>query len=641
MELFKKILYKYWKYTSFRELQEEIIISVYEGNDTLALMPTGGGKSITYQVPALAKKGLCLVISPLIALIKDQVESLRKKGINAEYIISGMNEKEIISLFDKIDYLKDSENEVKFLYVAPERLKTKIFIERIKNVNVNLIAVDEAHCISQWGYDFRPSYLEIAKIREILKDVPILAVTASATPDVIEDIQNKLLFKKRNVLKKTFERKNLTYKVIYSDNKLKTLIDILNTFNGTGIIYARSRKKTVEISELLRGYGLSVGYYHAGMNINERNKTQEEWLTDKIKIIVATNAFGMGIDKPNVRFVIHIDPPECIESYFQEAGRAGRDNLESFAIIITNEKDKLQLLNTFEKNYPSINFIQKVYHALGNYFQIPIGCGQFTEHIFDLEKFCKIFNFPLLDTHNAIKFLILEGYINLTDNVNLESKIKFLVDRIQLYEYQMQHPEDDIFIKMLLRSYSGLFTEYTKISETTIAKTLHYPEYIVKEKLIKLKKNGVIDYIEKKEGNILTYLNDRIDHKSITLTNRYFFIKERAKNRLNEMINYLFNKNKCRSQFLLNYFGETNTIRCGKCDVCEERNVINASKLEFDIISSQIKSLCLTEPQELSFLIEKINFNDKNKIINVIQWLLDHNKLVFVKPSYVKWNSGK
>ncbi|MCX7953666.1 MAG: RecQ family ATP-dependent DNA helicase [Bacteroidales bacterium] len=632
MEDFKQILKKYWGYNNFRELQEEIITSVYNGNDTLALLPTGGGKSITYQVPALAKPGICLVVSPLIALIKDQVENLRKRQIEAEYIISGMTTNEIVNIFDKIEFSK----KVKFLYVSPERLQTHLFLQRIVNIKVNLIAVDEAHCISQWGYDFRPSYLKIADIREILKGVPVLAVTATATKEVVDDIQEKLLFRKKNVLKKSFERKNLIYTVKYVDNKLKALIDFITKTPGSGIVYTRSRKKTVEIYNELRHY-VSCDFYHAGLSITERNQKQESWKTDKIRIIIATNAFGMGIDKPDVRFVVHFDVPDCLEEYFQEAGRAGRDEKEAIALLLVDKNDRDELVKRYEQSFPSIDFIRTVYHAIGSYLQVPIGSGQHSEHLFDYVKFARHFNYPLLETYNAIKFLVHEGYFDITDDIDNPSRIKFIVNREELYNYQLQNPFDDLFIKVLLRTYAGLFTEYTKISESELSRLIHIPENIVKETLHKLKKQEIIDYIEQKQGTILTYLENRLDKKAIGLSRWYTFLKERAKVRMEEMLNYAYNKNKCRSIILLNYFNEETSYRCGKCDTCTERNELDISSYEFDLIIEEIKSLCTNKSVELNDIINSIKFQDKEKVIKIIRWLLDHGKLTYTKTNMLKW----
>lgn len=631
--IFKEILQKYWGYSQFRELQEEIIRSVYQGKDTLGLLPTGGGKSITFQVPALAKPGLCLVISPLIALMKDQVENLRKRGIKASLIVSGMSFREIMITLDNATY----DKEMKFLYVSPERLETSVFRERLQSLKVNLIAVDEAHCISQWGYDFRPSYLNIAEIREYLPGVPVLALTATATPEVVDDIQEKLKFKEKNVFQKSFERKNLTYTVKQTDTKINDFLAYCKEFKGTGVVYVRNRRKTVELATLLKKNGLSADFYHAGLSLDERNKKQEAWKSDKTRIMVSTNAFGMGIDKPDVRFVIHMDLPDSLEAYFQEAGRAGRDEKEAIALLLVDASDRLQLIQQLDVSFPPIDVVKKVYHALGNYAQIPIGSGKGKDFLFDLVEFSKTYNFNVLVAYHAIKLLDLEEYISVSEDIDNPSRISFSANREELYNYQLQHPDDDPFIKFLLRTYSGLFTSYVKIDEKDISKKINIPVEKVVDWLKKLQKYELIDYIEQKHGTVITFLTNRFDYKDIELSKDvYDFRKKRMQYRIEQVINYAYSNHKCRSQLLLMYFGDKNPYRCGKCDVCKKRNEINVSTYEFDLISEEIKKLISHQSLTMDEIMASLPY-PKEKVASVIQWLIEHGKIVQTKSLKYHW----
>ncbi|MCX7861555.1 MAG: RecQ family ATP-dependent DNA helicase [Bacteroidales bacterium] len=630
---FKEILLKYWGYQQFRELQEDIIRSVYQGKDTLGLLPTGGGKSITFQVPALAKPGLCLVISPLIALMKDQVENLRKRGIKASLIVSGMSFREIMITLDNAA----NDKEMKFLYVSPERLETSLFRERISSLKVNLIAVDEAHCISQWGYDFRPSYLNIAEIREYLPGIPILALTATATPEVVEDIMQKLKFKEPNVFRKSFERKNLIYKVKQTDTKINDFIESCKKLQGSGVVYVRNRRKTVEFATLLRKNGISADYYHAGLNMDERTKKQEAWKADKIRIIVSTNAFGMGIDKPDVRFVIHMDLPDSLEAYFQEAGRAGRDEKEAVALLLVDASDRLQLVQQLDVSFPSLDVIRKVYHALGNYAQIPIGSGKGHEFIFHLSDFSRVYNFNVLVAYYSLKLLDQAEYISISEDIDNPSRISFVASREDIYNFQLQHPEDDPFIKFLLRTYTGLFTTYAKIDENDIARKLNLPVDKVINWLRKLQKYELIDYIEQKHGTVITYTSNRVDFKDIELSKEvYDFRKKRMQYRIEQVINYAYSQHKCRSQLLLMYFGEKDPYRCGKCDVCKSRNEIDISTYEFDLIAEELKKLITERSLAMDEILSSINY-PKEKIAKVIQWLMEHGKIVLTKTAKYHW----
>lgn len=630
---FKEILKQYWGYSAFRELQEDIIRSVYQGKDTLGLLPTGGGKSITFQVPALAKPGLCLVISPLIALMKDQVENLRKKGIKATLIVSGMSFHEIMINLDNACF----DKEMKFLYVSPERLQTSLFRERLSTMKINLIAVDEAHCISQWGYDFRPAYLNIAEIREYLRGVPVLALTATATPEVVDDIQEKLKFKQKNVFQKSFERKNLTYSVKQTDTKINDFINFCKKNQGTAVVYVRNRRKTVEMANLLIKNGISADFYHAGLSMSERSRKQDNWKNNHTRIMVSTNAFGMGIDKPDVRFVIHLDLPDSLEAYFQEAGRAGRDELEAKAILLVEPADRDQLIKNFEAAFPPLEIIKNVYHALGNYLKIPVGSGQGIDSLFSLEDFSKLYKFNPMIAYNALKLLDMDEYISLSEDVDNPSRIIFKANREDLYNFQIQHPKDDPFIKFLLRTYSGLFTEYVRIDETSIAKRTNLHVEKIVEWLRLLHKYDIIDYNEQKKGAVITYVTPRLDTANIVLSKEVYAVrKKRMQYRIEQVINYAFSNNKCRSQLLLMYFGDKNPYRCGKCDVCIQRNELNISTYEFDLIVEELKNKISENALTLEEIIENTAF-PKEKITKVFQWLLENGKIAQTKTLGYRW----
>jgi ATP-dependent DNA helicase RecQ len=630
-----QILLKYWGFSSFRPLQEEIIQSVLDGRDTLALLPTGGGKSITFQVPALAMEGLCLVITPLIALMQDQVESLKKKGIKAAAIHSGMYAAEIDTVLNNCRY-----GDVKILYLSPERLTTDKMRDTLKRIKVNLISVDESHCVSQWGYDFRPPYLRIAEIRQYLPSIPVLALTATATPEVILDIQEKLHFRAENVFRKSFERKNITYFVFLEEDKRRRILNIIKKVKGTGIIYVRNRRQTKEIAEYLLRQGITATWYHAGMDQKEREKSQQAWMKETKQVIVATNAFGMGIDKPNVRFVIHIDLPDSIEAYFQEAGRAGRDEKPSFAVLLYEQGDILEAVKNLETAYPELQKIKDVYQALGNFLKIPIGNGKDYMTEFNIGDFSENYNFPPVIVYNALKFLEKEGFLMLSEAVHTPSRIFIKTDKESLYRFQVENAFFDPFIKTLLRSYSGIFSEFSAIREEDIAKRTSLTTDKVIEILVKLSKLQVIDYIPRTDNPRIVFMENRIESKDLTLSPEYY--KDRLRNaqrRTEAMIHYAQSTHKCRSQALLAYFGETDSRRCGKCDVCLERNKIELTDLEFNSILKEIKPLLKMKPCSLEELVSLAAFVSEDKVIRAIQWLLDNDKIGMNRERQYFWKT--
>ncbi len=633
MSKFRKVLLDYWGYHKFREMQEEIVESIALGKDTLGLLPTGGGKSITFQTFSMATPGVCLVITPLIALMKDQVENLQKRKIKAVAIYSGMTKNEIEKALDNVIY-----GDYKFLYLSPERLQNFYFQEKLKNMKVNLIAVDEAHCISQWGYDFRPSYLEIAEIRKKLPDIPILALTATATPKVVEDIQNKLLFKENNVLQKSFERKNLIYYVINTEDKEKQLFKLITKIEGCGVIYVRNRRKTREYAMLLQKYNISADYYHAGLDAQTRAFKQNEWQNDRIRIIVCTNAFGMGIDKPNVRLVIHLDLPDSPEAYFQEAGRAGRDGKKAWAFLLTNAADKAQIKRNITTSFPELNKVIEVYNAICNYLQIPIGAGKDCDYPFDIFELAKNFKLDVISIYNSIKILEANDMLLYLEESNSVSRIMITVNRDDLYKFQVENEKLDSFTKMLLRTYTGIFNDYINISEEYLAKKANTSADIIIELLKTLARYKIISYVPRLNKPIMHFSAERLEERGIIfdikeLNER----KERTLSRMDAMLTYATSNNKCRSQQLLAYFGETDTQRCGDCDVCIRRNELSLSKYEFDIILEKIKELINFEPYLLNDLIEKINF-EEYKIIKVIQWLFENNKIKYDNENKLIWN---
>jgi ATP-dependent DNA helicase RecQ len=629
-----QILLKYWGYSSFRPLQEEIIVSVLEGKDTLALLPTGGGKSITFQVPALAMEGLCLVISPLIALMKDQVDNLNKRGIKAAAIYSGMHQDEIDIVLNKCRF-----GDFKLLYVSPERLNTIKFRDALRRIKVNLLAVDEAHCISQWGYDFRPPYLKIAEIRQFLPGIPILALTATAVPVVIDDIQKNLLFSRKNVFSKSFERKNLTYFVFKEEDKIRRMVKIIKTVKGCGIVYVRNRRHTKEIAEMLNKQGIRATFYHAGLDPKDREKRQNLWMKEEKNVMVSTNAFGMGIDKPNVRFVIHYDLPDSLEAYFQEAGRAGRDEKQSFAILLYETADIINSRHNLEVTYPGIQKIRDIYNALWNYFSIPVGSGHETSVTFDISGFSEQYNFQSVIVYNALKLLEKEGFLVLSDGLHSPSKLFMKSDKETLYRFQVENTSFDPFIKAILRSYTGIFTEFSVINENELAKRTNLPLHKVIELLKHLEKLQLLDYVPATDKPSITFSEDRVDARDIFLAKENY--KDRiqdAEKRLEAVIHYAESSHRCRSYSLLAYFGESGAKRCGKCDVCIERNKIELNDLEFDTILNSIKPVLKEVHCSITELVEAVSSIREDKVIRAVQWLVDNEKIAIDNEKKYFWS---
>ncbi len=627
-----RILLETWGYDHFRPLQEDIILSALSKKDTLALMPTGGGKSITFQVPALAMEGICLVITPLIALMKDQVDQLNTLKIKAMAIHSGMSAYEIDIALNNCVY-----GGYKFLYVSPERLSTRIFRARVSDMNVNLIAVDEAHCISQWGYDFRPSYLDINTLREILEDVPVLALTATATPEVCDDIQDRLGFKQKNLFQKSFNRDNLDYLVVATEDKARELLKQVGETEGCGIVYTRNRKKCRELSQLLTEQGTTAGYYHAGLKQTMRDERQQAWMKDQFRVMVATNAFGMGIDKPDVRFVIHMDLPDGPEAYFQEAGRAGRDGVHSRAILLYSPSDKKVIEQRKAINFPGIPKIREVYRALCNFLQIPLGSGRGQQYDFEFGEFLHQYRFSAMVAHSSIQTLAREGYLVLTEAFHNPSRIKFQVERDKLYTFQVKNAGFDSFIKLLLRSYSGLFSQFVRIDESTLARRSGLSREKVYSYLITLSKRQIINYIPRKELPVLTFLEERLDDKNLLIAqDRYMFRKERYEKRIGEMLRYASSATICRNQFLLSYFGQLDTARCGRCDVCREVEPLQVGSEEFNTIAEAISSQLSERTLTLEELVKQTALNPL-KIALVAEWLLDQGMISRKKDLTLRW----
>ena len=612
------ILSKYWGFSKFRPLQEDIIQSVLEGNDTLALMPTGGGKSLCFQVPALLQPGICIVVSPLIALMRDQVENLRDKGIKAIAIISGMGKREVDIALDNCIY-----GDIKFLYLSPERLLSDLVRERIRHMKVNLIAIDEAHCISQWGYDFRPPYLHLTELRELHPEIPVLALTATATERVAEDIQSKLQFKNARVFRKSFERKNLSYLVYNEENKLRKLISIAKNVKGSGIVYVRNRRETQEVARQLSIQGISADFYHAGLDTPLRMKKQTSWKKSEIRVMVATNAFGMGIDKPDVRFVVHLDLPESLEAYYQEAGRGGRDEKRAYSVLLYNNSDKFQLIKRLDQHYPSIEEIKQIYHHLGNYYQLAYGAGEGLSLEFDLADFCSRFKLDAVRTLHAFKFLEHDEYIVLSETVFLPSRVQVISGPEDLYRFQVEQPAYDHFIKILLRSYGGIYDQPVGIKESELAKRLGINRTEVVKTLGKLDSLQIIIYNEQTDKPHLIFIKPRVDTQHLLIDRRYHADRYQVHKTQVEAVLHYAESHKCRSQLLLNYFNETHAEVCGVCDVCLENKKDGKKDALTDEIIKDLLNELSKNPLHLNALVDSIHKGSDKEKLGVIRMLLD------------------
>ncbi|WP_024989856.1 RecQ family ATP-dependent DNA helicase [Segatella albensis] len=624
-----KVLQQYWGYPDFRGIQRNIIESIGEGRDTLGLMPTGGGKSITFQVPALVKEGVCIVITPLIALMKDQVVHLCERGIQADAIYSGRTRQEIVQVLENCIF-----GGVKILYISPERLSSELFQKKLSHMKVSFITVDEAHCISQWGYDFRPSYLSIADIRKLKPDAPILALTATATPDVVEDIQDRLGFKDKNVFKMSFYRKNLAYVVRNSSDKFQELVHILRSVPGSSIVYVRSRKRCKEISNALNDSGISATFYHAGLDSATKDERQDKWQHDEVRTMVATNAFGMGIDKPNVRVVIHIDCPDSLEAYFQEAGRAGRDGNKAYAVLLYNDGDQRKLEKRIVDSFPTKEYIADVYEHLAYFYQIGIGSGKGRTFEFNIEKFCFTYKYFPIPVDSALRILERSGYIHYESDPDDNARVMFKLTREDLYCLRTTNPDEENVITTLLRLYGGLFTDYAYIDESMIAMQTGINKQQLYLILKSLSNRKIIDFIPRKKIPYITYLQRREDGSNIFISHEvYEERKEQYIRRIRCIEAYAKNDHVCRSRQLLRYFGEENDKDCKKCDVCLSNVSENVQENRLATGRNRIIEL-LDHKDEVTLQdIESIDLS-KDIIDNALQQLIDEN-IIAIKGTQV------
>jgi ATP-dependent DNA helicase RecQ len=625
------ILKQYWGYDSFRPLQHDIITSVLSGNDTLALLPTGGGKSICFQVPAMAKDGLCVVVSPLIALMKDQVENLQKRGIKAVAVYSGMTYREIDRVLDNCVY-----GDVKFLYVSPERMVTDVFRERLKRMKVNLLAVDEAHCISQWGYDFRPEYLKIAELRPWLPGVPVLALTASATQEVVEDIQDKLAFKTKHVFRKSFERTNLLYHVRNVEDKDRKLVDICRKIKGTGLVYVRNRRSTKALAQLLQRHEVSADFYHAGLSHNERELKQYNWKNNVTRVMVCTNAFGMGIDKPDVRFVVHYEAPDAPEAYYQEAGRAGRDEKKAYAVLLYNDADRTAALHKLSLSLPDEATVKRVYQLLGSYLNVAVGASQFHSYPFDIARFSTMFKLPPATVYHSLKVLEQDGYLQLSEAIHQPSRVHFRMNNMDLYRFQVANARYDGFIKMLLRLYGGMFDEYVQIHEQDLAVKTKLTVQQVTDLLRQLHRLHVLDYAESTDTPSLTYLTERLDTSNLSINRKLMQFRHRvATEKLHAMLEYAAQYRNCRSRFLLNYFNEEQLNWCKQCDVCISMRDTDLDENGFEQALSQLETL-LREPHSVQEIVKALPLKE-DKTLKLLQLVQEHLLVIVTEKGQLIW----
>jgi len=623
MENTHDILFKYWGHRSFRPGQEEIIRYALDGEDVLALLPTGAGKSLCFQIPALIREGICIVVSPLISLMKDQVETLKKKEIKVLTVHSGMSSSEIDTALDNAVF-----GDYKFLYLSPERLRSEMFRVRLERMKVNYLVVDEAHCISQWGYDFRPDYLLISEVREIIANVPVIALTATATPDVAQDIMYQLGFKNKNIVCGGFERRNLNYVVRNVEDKNGQLLRLVNSVKGSGIVYVRERKKAVEIAGLLNSQGYNAEAYHAGFRSDERTKKQDSWKRSETRIIVATNAFGMGIDKPDVRFVCHYDMPDSLEAYYQEAGRAGRDGFTSYAVLLFNSSDVKRVRQIINLSFPDFEYLKDVYQKLFSHYGYAFGSGKGNVIKFDLAEFCQKTRLNSVSAYYAIKYIQKEGYWVLTDEVENQSRITFLMNRDELYRIQIKNSALDSFIKVIMRLYTSLFSQYVPVDEEYIAKMSRNSKANVISNLITLSRMSVIDYIPFVKSPLLILNEERFDNKNLVFSaKRYSESRGSYENRVDNMINYASQTEKCRSRIILEYFGESTVQECGTCDICLKKSKLAESSYNETLLRKILDILDLS-PRGLRE-IKELTGDDTDTYIEVLRDLVDRGAVTF------------
>ena len=628
MSIFHEVLKQYWGYEQFRPLQEEIITSISEGKDTLGLMPTGGGKSITFQVPALTQEGICIVVTPLIALMKDQVDNLKNRGIKAAAVYSGMSRREIIITLENCIF-----GDYKFLYISPERLWTDLFQTKLQYMKVSMLVVDESHCISQWGYDFRPSYLRIAEIRQQLPNVPVLALTATATPEVVNDIQEKLQFRKKNVFQKSFERKNLVYVVRHTIDKLFEINKILEKVPGTALVYVRSRRRTKEIATELSASGIQADFFHAGLKAEVKVKKQNAWKSGECRVIVCTNAFGMGIDKPDVRVVIHYEMPSSIEEYYQEAGRAGRDEQRAYAIALCSTTDKAVLKRRVSDEFPDKDFIKDVYEKLAYYFQLAVDSGFQTTFEFNPEAFCSTFKYNMIQAHSALRILELSGYLEYTDEEENRSRLIFLLQRDELYKLSSFSAKTEELIQIVLRSYTGLFADYTYIDETQLGTKTGMTSHEVYEALKHLSSLRIIHYIPAKSTPYITYLQRREEIKYVQIPQAvYEDRKKRLTERIEHILHYRESQDRCRSRILRVYLGEKDAKDCGQCDVCIAKKKQGLSNETYQAIAHEVLAKLNEKDWKIKALANSLSFPEE-EVVETVRHLSEKGKVLIDKTN--------